>query len=142
MRGRLSGSVTVVIVSYESADWLPRCLAALPKALPRHRWRVVVVDNASSDGSAEVADRLGALIEADDVHLLHVRSLAAVGPVARGIEQAAVAVLHRLDRIFRPACLVEVAMRQRRMCRTKRVKRLFSAELQLASVRHVMGWLR
>jgi N-acetylglucosaminyl-diphospho-decaprenol L-rhamnosyltransferase len=62
MTGRLSGSVTVVIVSYQSADWLPRCLAALPEALPRHRWQVVVVDNASSDGSAEVADRLGATV--------------------------------------------------------------------------------
>ncbi len=41
---------SVVIVAFHSAAMLPACLAAIPAACP-----VIVVDNASPDGSAEVA---------------------------------------------------------------------------------------
>lgn len=46
-----------VVVSYESADVLAECLEALGRELPRKA--VVVVDNASSDGSAELARAAG-----------------------------------------------------------------------------------
>ena len=46
--------VTVAIVSHESAEDLPSCLACLAR-LDWPRLRVVVVDCASSDGSAEIA---------------------------------------------------------------------------------------
>jgi GT2 family glycosyltransferase len=45
----------VGIVSWNTADLLDRCLAALPKALGSLRAEVVVVDNASADASADVA---------------------------------------------------------------------------------------
>ena len=45
----------VVVVSYESAPHLGACLRALPSAA-----RLVVVDNASRDGSADLAAGLGA----------------------------------------------------------------------------------
>lgn len=49
--------VRVGIVSWNTADLLDRCLAALPAALDGLPAEIVVVDNASSDGSADVAAR-------------------------------------------------------------------------------------
>jgi GT2 family glycosyltransferase len=49
--------VRVGIVSWNTAELLDRCLAALPAALDGLDADVVVVDNDSSDGSAEVAAR-------------------------------------------------------------------------------------
>jgi GT2 family glycosyltransferase len=50
-------SVGVVIVSYNTREWLARCLGALPAAARRHDIDVVVVDNASADGSADMVAR-------------------------------------------------------------------------------------
>ena len=50
-------TLDVVVVTYESARHLRRCLAGLPAGTD-----VVVVDNASSDGSAELALALGARV--------------------------------------------------------------------------------
>jgi GT2 family glycosyltransferase len=47
----------VGIVSWNTAELLGRCLAALPAALDGVDAEVVVVDNASADGSADVAAR-------------------------------------------------------------------------------------
>ncbi|UVS82403.1 glycosyltransferase [Actinokineospora sp. UTMC 2448] len=47
--------VAVVIVTYNSAEVIADCLASLPAALDGVDARVVVVDNASTDGTAEVA---------------------------------------------------------------------------------------
>jgi GT2 family glycosyltransferase/acetyltransferase-like isoleucine patch superfamily enzyme len=44
--------VSVVVVSYNTRDWLLRCLGSLPEA-SSHELDVVVVDNASADGSAD-----------------------------------------------------------------------------------------
>jgi GT2 family glycosyltransferase len=46
--------VTVLVVNFNGKRHLPACLAALAdQTLPRHRFEVVVVDNASRDGSVE-----------------------------------------------------------------------------------------
>jgi len=50
--GSLSGRIGVVVVSHDSAEDLPACLAALTAASGVER--VVVVDNASRDASREV----------------------------------------------------------------------------------------
>ncbi len=50
-------SVRVGIVSWNTAPLLERCLAALPAALGDVDATVVVVDNASGDGSADTAAR-------------------------------------------------------------------------------------
>lgn len=44
--------LAVVMVTYNCADWVGRCLDALPASLAGRSAEVVVVDNASSDGSA------------------------------------------------------------------------------------------
>jgi GT2 family glycosyltransferase len=57
LRSTPVGSVRVGIVSWNTADLLDRCLRALPDALDGLDAEVVVVDNASDDGSASVAER-------------------------------------------------------------------------------------
>ena len=47
--------LAIVIVSFNARDDLARCLASLRAAPPAIAHEVVVVDNASSDGSAEAA---------------------------------------------------------------------------------------
>ncbi|MFC7398826.1 glycosyltransferase family 2 protein [Chelatococcus sp. GCM10030263] len=50
--------LTAVVVTYDSAHALPDCLGALQwEGVP-----AIVVDNASGDGSAELAERLGARV--------------------------------------------------------------------------------
>jgi GT2 family glycosyltransferase len=50
--------VTVLIVNYNGARHLPACLGALAvQTLPSHRFEVVVVDNASRDGSVDLVRR-------------------------------------------------------------------------------------
>lgn len=49
-------SVTVVIVSYNVADWLGRCLDSIPAASAMSPTTVIVIDNASSDGSADLVE--------------------------------------------------------------------------------------
>jgi N-acetylglucosaminyl-diphospho-decaprenol L-rhamnosyltransferase len=46
--------LALVMVSYNCADWIDRCLDSLPAALAGHEAEVVVVDNASTDDSAEL----------------------------------------------------------------------------------------
>lgn len=53
--GRLSSSIAVVVVSFDSEDDLPACLSALEAA--SGVGEIVVVDNASGDGSREVVRR-------------------------------------------------------------------------------------
>lgn len=49
----------IIIVAHQSATALARCLADLPRP---YRARCLVVDNASTDGSAAVAERHGARV--------------------------------------------------------------------------------
>ena len=47
--------VSVVVVNYRGAADLAACLDALAgQTVPRHRYEVVVVENASTDGSARL----------------------------------------------------------------------------------------
>ena len=48
--------VSVLVVNYNGARHLPACLRALERqSVSRHRFEVIVVDNASTDGSAAAA---------------------------------------------------------------------------------------
>jgi len=49
--------VTIIIVSYETRDELDACLASIAAAPPSTAHRIVVVDNASTDGTAEAVRR-------------------------------------------------------------------------------------
>lgn len=49
-----SVDISVVVVSYNTREWLATCLGSLPAASQSHSYEVIVVDNASRDGSADV----------------------------------------------------------------------------------------
>lgn len=53
-----AADVTVILPALDEADALPAALAGAPLDMPG--WRVLVVDNGSTDGTADVARRLGA----------------------------------------------------------------------------------
>jgi len=65
----------VAIVSWQTAALLERCLAALPAALGGVAAEVVVVDNASTDGSAQVARRHGATVIQNERNVGYARAM-------------------------------------------------------------------
>jgi GT2 family glycosyltransferase len=50
--------VSVVILNYNGARWLERCLASLQKQTIIHQIEVIVADNLSTDGSDRLAEKL------------------------------------------------------------------------------------
>jgi len=48
--------ISVVIVGWNAEHYLELCLESLAKAPPRRSMEVFVVDNASTDGSAEMIE--------------------------------------------------------------------------------------
>jgi len=58
--------ITVVIPAYNEEHYLPHCLAALAcQTCPAEHFEVIVVDNGSSDATAEIAQRWGARVLAE-----------------------------------------------------------------------------
>ena len=57
--GKLVPSITVsvIIVSWNARDYLNQCLRSLSSKVCRYPMEIIVVDNASSDGSAECVER-------------------------------------------------------------------------------------
>ena len=55
-----AAALAVVIVNYDTGPWLQRCLRSLNAARGDLTTDVVVIDNSSHDGSADVAEALGA----------------------------------------------------------------------------------
>src|ERR1700733_160687 len=57
--------VTIVIVSFNTCELLRECVASVRKQCTSLRREVIVVDNASEDGSAEMVSR-----ELPEVHII------------------------------------------------------------------------
>lgn len=57
--------LSAIVVSWNSVDELPECLACLERAASRlgRQMQVILVDNASSDGSADVAESINPRVE-------------------------------------------------------------------------------
>jgi dolichol-phosphate mannosyltransferase len=72
-----SAPVWLVLPTYNEAENLPVIVAAALENLPAQR-RVLIVDDASPDGTGEIADRLAA--EHDDVAVLHRGAKQGLGP--------------------------------------------------------------
>jgi GT2 family glycosyltransferase len=68
-------TVRVGIVSWNTAGLLDRSLAALPAALDRLEYDVVVVDNGSTDGSVDVARSHGVTVVANRVNEGYARAM-------------------------------------------------------------------
>lgn len=52
--------ISVIVPTYNEADSLPPLIHRLNKAMEGHTWELVVVDDGSPDGTADVAARLSA----------------------------------------------------------------------------------
>ena len=81
--------VLIAVVTYESSDVLPGLLRSLPQALEGvTRWRLVVSDNASADGSADLAAELApaATVLRNEVNLGYAAGINACASVAEDDE--------------------------------------------------------
>ena len=60
----MSAAYSVIIPAHNEETWLPRCLTALAEAMAAvgERGEVIVVDNASTDATARVAEEHGARV--------------------------------------------------------------------------------
>jgi GT2 family glycosyltransferase len=75
--------VAVVIVTYNSAHVAPALLDSLPAALDGCRADVVVVDNASTDGTADALERRG------DCRVIRSANVGYAAGINRGVREAA-----------------------------------------------------
>lgn len=48
---------SIIIVSYNTKDFVPNCLSSIAKTVKKHSFEVFVVDNASSDDSVRVTEK-------------------------------------------------------------------------------------
>jgi GT2 family glycosyltransferase len=99
--------VRLGIVSYNTADLLGQCLDALPAALAGVDAEIVVVDNASRDGSAEVAEARGVRVVRSAENLGYARGMNR----ALGGSDAPVLVALNPDTLPPPASLATLADR-------------------------------
>jgi glycosyltransferase involved in cell wall biosynthesis len=54
--------ITVVIPAYNEKEYLERCLRSLKRQDYSGEYEIIVVDNGSSDGTAQIASNLGAKV--------------------------------------------------------------------------------
>jgi len=88
----MAGELWVVVPTYNEAENLPGLVAALRAALADRSFRVLVVDDASPDGTGALADQLAAAHA--EVEVLHRAGKCGLGPAyvagfARALEQGA-----------------------------------------------------
>ena len=50
-------TLSIIIVSYNAGSFLPDCLASISRRPPPFALEIIVVDNASTDGTRESAER-------------------------------------------------------------------------------------
>lgn len=89
--------VSIVIVTWNSVEWIGRCLAALPAACEGIEWETIVHDNASSDETVDVVERN----RNDHVHLQTDRRNSGF---AGGINRALEVARGRMIMLLNPDC--------------------------------------
>ena len=94
----MSAEVAAVVVNYNAGTELRLALQSVADAMGAATWEAVVVDNASSDGSAAAAEGFGP-------HVRLIRNAANVG-FSRGINQGVAASTAPLVLIMNPDCRV------------------------------------
>ena len=97
----MSSSVDVILPCLNEARALPSLLAELPPS-----YRAIVVDNGSTDGSAEIARRLGATVVTADQRgygaAVHTGLMAATAPIVAFCDADGSFDLRQLDRVVDP----------------------------------------
>ncbi|MBI2299773.1 MAG: glycosyltransferase family 2 protein [Armatimonadetes bacterium] len=81
------GLTVIMAPAYNEAESLPDLLAAIPPALGERPYRVLIVDDGSSDATAEVVRDCGTRMPAEVVQHAHNRGLGAA--LRTGLEAAA-----------------------------------------------------
>src|SRR4051812_1456027 len=81
LRARLPADVAIIVPTYNEAVNVPILVEKLEAALVGHAWEVIFVDDASPDGTAEIANRIGRTLP-------HVRCIQRVG--RRGLSSAVI----------------------------------------------------
>ena len=96
-------SVSIVIVTWNSRDEVLACLASLEANPPSQPWEVVVVDNASADGTVEAARRAApwAKVIANRRNL----GLAAANNQGLVVTTGAIVVVSNPDVTYRPGAI-------------------------------------
>ncbi|MBM3276405.1 MAG: glycosyltransferase family 2 protein [Candidatus Sericytochromatia bacterium] len=90
--------VSAILVNYNAGDELRRALQSLADELHDRRWEAVVIDNASSDGSANIVSEFGSSV-------FLVANRQNVG-YARGVNQGIAATSAPLILIMNPDCRI------------------------------------
>jgi GT2 family glycosyltransferase len=90
--------IAVIVVNYNAGRELPATLDSIAADLEGLRWEAVVIDNASSDGSGDLAD-------GRDPRVTVIRNAVNVG-FGRGINQGLAAMTAPLALIVNPDCRV------------------------------------
>jgi GT2 family glycosyltransferase len=93
----MSTLTTAIIVSFNSAECLPSCLDSIASHAPD--MHIVVVDNASSDGSADIAATVGAHVEV-------VRNASNIG-FGRAVNQGLSATASEFILVMNPDCCLQ-----------------------------------
>jgi len=100
---QVNGSITAIVVTYQSAAVIRRCLESLRCAAPRRGVVVLVADNASMDGSATISQEL---LNADHViRLAENRGFAAGVNAALGLVATPWIALVNPDTVLPPGSL-------------------------------------
>jgi N-acetylglucosaminyl-diphospho-decaprenol L-rhamnosyltransferase len=101
--------LTIVLVNYNSGEWVERCLRSfshLSNWSPRRSdWRVVMVDNASTDGSTELIEQAYPWVEI--IRLPENRGFSAGNNVALATVTTEFAMLLNTDTEFLPVTNLE-----------------------------------
>ena len=88
--------ISAVLVNYNAGPELAKALQSIVSALSELSWEAVVVDNASSDGSANIVESLGPRVRL-------IANAANVG-FARGVNQGVAASTGRVILMMNPDC--------------------------------------
>jgi glycosyltransferase involved in cell wall biosynthesis len=84
--------VSIVVPCYNAAPWLGGTIASV-RAQTWRRFEIILVDDGSSDGSGEIADRLAG----PDMQVVHQRNQGQCSALNRGLERAQGDFVNYLD---------------------------------------------
>ena len=71
--------IAIIVITYQSADHIQACLYSLPNAEPERRLKIILIDNASTDGTTEIIARAIQLISTPRIQTQFIQNRANLG---------------------------------------------------------------